>query len=132
MHELLEMTTPEALATRPSHQVQRIGENPAFHFTPDFKRLRLQQLLGSLLRELCVLVSTNKKVKCGYFACCRAPVGGLGHLGLIILRSGPDSDRLPTAHTCFNVLLLPEYSSAAKLRSQLLTAISNYEGFGLQ
>jgi len=27
----------------------------------------------------------------------------------IISRNGPDSDRLPTAHTCFNHLLLPEY-----------------------
>ena len=26
-----------------------------------------------------------------------------------MLRNGPDSLRLPTAHTCFNVLLLPDY-----------------------
>lgn len=63
---------------------------------------------------------------------CRAPVGGLGKMTLIIQRSGPDSDRLPTAHTCFNYLLLPEYSSEDKLKSRLLTAIENAQGFGLQ
>lgn len=62
----------------------------------------------------------------------RAPVGGLGKLTLIIQRFGPDSDRLPTAHTCFNYLLLPEYSSEEKLKSRLLTAIENAQGFGLQ
>lgn len=37
----------------------------------------------------------------------------------------------PAAHTCFNHLLLPEYSSEAVLREKLLLAISNAEGFGL-
>lgn len=37
----------------------------------------------------------------------RAPVGGLGRLPLLIQRSGPDTEHLPTAHTCFNALLLP-------------------------
>jgi len=59
-------------------------------------------------------------------------VGGLGKLELIIQRSGGDSDRLPTAHTCFNYLLLPEYCSEDKLRLRLLTAIENAQGFGLQ
>ncbi len=63
---------------------------------------------------------------------CRAPVGGLGHLKLIIQRSGGDTDRLPSAHTCFNVLLLPEYSSQDKLCQRLLLAIENAQGFGLQ
>lgn len=62
----------------------------------------------------------------------RAPIGGLGNLNLIIQRSGGDSDRLPTSHTCFNVLLLPEYKTRAKLRSLLLLAIQNSTGFGLQ
>ncbi|MCO5552190.1 hypothetical protein L7F22_005702 [Adiantum nelumboides] len=38
----------------------------------------------------------------------RAPVGGLGSLQFIIQRNDGETDRLPTAHTCFNVLLLPE------------------------
>ena len=47
-------------------------------------------------------------------------------------RGGPDTDRLPTSHTCYNTLLLPEYSSRAKLRERLLLAIDNAQGFGLR
>jgi len=39
--------------------------------------------------------------------------------------------RLPTSHTCFNVLLLPDYSSKDKLRERLLKAITNSKGFGM-
>ena len=59
-------------------------------------------------------------------------MGGLGNLELVIQRSGPDTEALPTSHTCFNYLLLPEYSDDAKLHRKLLTAINNAEGFGLQ
>jgi ubiquitin-protein ligase E3 A len=62
----------------------------------------------------------------------RAPIGGLGNLGLIVQNAGGDTDRLPTSHTCFNVLLLPEYVTRAKLRSLLLLAIQNSEGFYLR
>ncbi|XP_064481318.1 ubiquitin-protein ligase E3A-like [Ornithodoros turicata] len=61
----------------------------------------------------------------------RVPVGGLSKLRLVIARHGPDSDRLPTAHTCFNVLLLPEYSSKEKLQERLLKAICYSKGFGM-
>ncbi|XP_041972897.1 ubiquitin-protein ligase E3A isoform X2 [Aricia agestis] len=61
----------------------------------------------------------------------RVPVGGLSHLKLVIARNGPDSDRLPTAHTCFNVLLLPEYENKEKLQDRLLKAISYSKGFGM-
>ncbi|KAM9334165.1 ubiquitin-protein ligase E3A isoform 3-T3 [Symphorus nematophorus] len=61
----------------------------------------------------------------------RAPVGGLGKLKMIIAKNGPDTDRLPTSHTCFNVLLLPEYSSKEKLRERLLKAITYAKGFGM-
>ncbi len=36
--------------------------------------------------------------------------------------------RLPSSHTCFNVLLLPEYTDKDKLQERLLTAIQNSEG----
>lgn len=62
----------------------------------------------------------------------RAPIGGLSKLKLIIQRASSDTDRLPTSHTCFNVLLLPEYGTRAKLRDRLSTAIRNSKGFGLQ
>lgn len=61
----------------------------------------------------------------------RVPVKGLGSMLFVILKNGPDSDRLPTSHTCFNHLLLPEYKTKEKLKRMLLKAINNYEGFGL-
>lgn len=41
----------------------------------------------------------------------RVPIKGLASLTppFTISRAGPHSDRLPTAHTCFNHLLLPDY-----------------------
>ena len=63
--------------------------------------------------------------------CDRAPVNGLSTVPFYVGRHGPDTDRLPTAHTCFNHMLIPEYSSKDKLRVKLLTAIQNAEGFGL-
>ncbi|CEG46973.1 E3 ubiquitin protein ligase [Plasmopara halstedii] len=63
----------------------------------------------------------------------RVPIRGLSNLVFVISRNnGPDSDRLPTAHTCFNHLLLPEYSSRDKLKERLLIAINQAEGFGLR
>ncbi|ORX93542.1 HECT-domain-containing protein [Basidiobolus meristosporus CBS 931.73] len=61
----------------------------------------------------------------------RTPIKGLGAITFVIQRNGPDSDRLPTALTCFGRLLLPEYSSRHKLRKNLLIAIENARGFGL-
>ena len=62
----------------------------------------------------------------------RAPVGGLSKLPLLIQRSGPDSNALPTSHTCFNALLLPEYASEEKMRERLVMAVENATGFGLR
>jgi len=61
----------------------------------------------------------------------RVPVGGLARLKPKIQSSGPDSDRLPTAHTCFNILLLPAYKSREKLKERLTKAIENARGFGM-
>jgi len=63
--------------------------------------------------------------------CDRAPVGGLGRLPLIVSRAGPDSNMLPWVHTCFNHLLLPEYSSKEKTDRLLRLAIQHCHGFGL-
>ena len=49
----------------------------------------------------------------------------------VIARNGPDSDRLPTAHTCFNVILLPDYKNKEKLKERLLKAITYSKGFGM-
>ena len=40
--------------------------------------------------------------------------------------------RLPMAQTCFNLLLLPEYTSRDILREMLVVAIDNAEGFGME
>merc|ERR1719361_1519207 len=61
----------------------------------------------------------------------RVPINGLGQLALTISKNGGDDQKLPTSHTCFNHLLLPEYSSRDILKNRLLTAIQNSEGFGL-
>ena len=42
-----------------------------------------------------------------------------------------DTERLPTASTCFNTLKLPTYSSESALRKGLLTSINSGAGFDL-
>eukprot|EP00008_Paramoeba_atlantica_P001476 CAMPEP_0201503990 /NCGR_PEP_ID=MMETSP0151_2-20130828/84960_1 /ASSEMBLY_ACC=CAM_ASM_000257 /TAXON_ID=200890 /ORGANISM="Paramoeba atlantica, Strain 621/1 / CCAP 1560/9" /LENGTH=633 /DNA_ID=CAMNT_0047897691 /DNA_START=1723 /DNA_END=3624 /DNA_ORIENTATION=- len=61
----------------------------------------------------------------------RAPIGGLQNLNFVIVKHGDEDERLPQSHTCFNVLLLPDYSSKEVLRSRLISAIENSEGFGM-
>lgn len=63
----------------------------------------------------------------------KAPIGGLGSLPFKIQRAGPDSYQLPTSHTCFNTLLIPDYGdNYEKLADRLGRAIDECEGFGLQ
>ena len=59
----------------------------------------------------------------------RVPIKGLGNLNFVISCNGTDESRLPSAHTCFNHLLLPEYRQKEHLRTQLLKAINDTEGF---
>jgi hypothetical protein len=63
----------------------------------------------------------------------RAPPKGLGapEARLTISRQGPDCEQLPTSHTCFNHLLLPEYSCKEKLEAKLKLAIQFNVGFGM-
>ena len=81
-----------------------------------------------------VLVEFDEEQKKKLLAFCtgsdRAPIRGLQALGLVISRMGPDSNRLPVAHTCFNHLLIPEYPTKEKLRNKLTAAIVHAEGFG--
>ncbi len=60
-----------------------------------------------------------------------APIGGLEKVPFRIQRAGPDSSSLPTASTCFSVLLLPEYSTYEKLCNRLSIAVNQCVGFGL-
>ena len=62
----------------------------------------------------------------------RSPIGGLGKLPFIIVKNGPDSERIPSSHTCFNSLLIPCYASKEKLKQKLTTALNlSSEGFGM-
>lgn len=63
--------------------------------------------------------------------CDKAPVAGLESIMFIIMKHGDEDTKLPCAQTCFNLLLLPEYSNKDRLRQALLLAINNAEGFGL-
>jgi hypothetical protein len=64
---------------------------------------------------------------------CKAPIGGLGALDFKIQRAGADSPQLPTSHTCFNTLLLPDYGDDyEKLKERLGRAVLECEGFGLE
>lgn len=68
----------------------------------------------------------------------KVPVGGFSELQAIsgrqkfqIHKAFGGNDRLPTAHTCFNQLDLPQYNTKEQLRERLLMAIhEGKEGFG--
>ena len=65
----------------------------------------------------------------------RAPLRGLGKLGMKIIKVGSDpydGVQLPTSHTCFNILILPAYPTKEVMKQKLLTAIQYSEGFGLK
>lgn len=59
----------------------------------------------------------------------RVPIRGLRALQLTISKNS-NSTQLPTSSTCFNYLILPEYTSQEQLKQKLLLAIDHAEGFG--
>lgn len=81
----------------------------------------------------------------------RVPVNGIASIKFYVQRSGDDdhvsldlpwyfvcslllicfTQRLPTSMTCFNRLLLPEYSSREILKERLSTALVHCKGFGV-
>lgn len=62
----------------------------------------------------------------------RVPLQGWEDLRVKIQKNGKSDSRLPTAYTCFSLVLLPKYSSRDILRNNLVSAISDSQGFGLQ
>lgn len=62
----------------------------------------------------------------------RVPLQGWEQLRLKIQKHGGGDERLPTAYTCFSLVLLPKYSSVEVLRKNLFAAVADSEGFGLQ
>ncbi|XP_032886513.1 probable E3 ubiquitin-protein ligase HERC3 [Amblyraja radiata] len=65
--------------------------------------------------------------------CDKVPIGGMGKFRIVIREDfRPDPDLyFPTAHTCYQMLDLPRYSSAAILRERFLRAIGCSRGFGI-
>ena len=62
----------------------------------------------------------------------RIPTNGFKGLRFVIQKAGSHNDEhLPTAHTCFNTLCFPEYSSKEILKDRFSVALENLTGFGL-
>ncbi len=63
----------------------------------------------------------------------RIPLGGFRRMKIYIQRmdGGTRCERLPVAHTCFNIMDLPPYPSKQMMRDKLLQAINFTSGFGL-
>ena len=81
-----------------------------------------------------ILLDFNQEEKKKFLSfvtgCDRAPIDGLGSLVITVSNGGINVDKLPTAHTCFNTLVLPDYKDKEKMKKALLTAINFSEGFG--
>ncbi|CAN7938426.1 unnamed protein product [Ixodes hexagonus] len=61
----------------------------------------------------------------------RIPILGMSEIKIILQPMKVDDDHLPVAHTCFNLLDLPMYSTEEVMREKLRLAIQNAQGFGL-
>lgn len=61
----------------------------------------------------------------------RIPIYGMSSLRIVIQSTANGEQYLPVAHTCYNLLDLPKYSSKEILSARLMQAIDHYEGFSL-
>ncbi|XP_023244570.1 probable E3 ubiquitin-protein ligase HERC4 [Centruroides sculpturatus] len=61
----------------------------------------------------------------------RIPILGMKAVKIIFQPMHVTDDHLPVAHTCFNILDLPHYTTEEALRIKLLQAIEHTQGFGL-
>ena len=86
----------------------------------DFWKILLEDFEDSQKREFLKFLTGSD----------RAPLRGLGDIRMKISRHGEDS-HLPSAHTCFNHLLLPDYKDFENLKKKLTLSLENCEGFGL-
>jgi len=82
-----------------------------------------------------ILLDFNEEEKKKFLSfvtgCDRAPIDGLGSLPITVSNGGTDLNQLPSAHTCFNNLILPDYKDKEKMKKNILIAINYSEGFGL-
>ncbi|XP_055468580.1 probable E3 ubiquitin-protein ligase HERC3 isoform X3 [Psammomys obesus] len=61
----------------------------------------------------------------------RIPIYGMASLRIVIQSTATGEEYLPVAHTCYNLLDLPKYSSKEIMMARLTQALDNYEGFSL-
>ena len=61
----------------------------------------------------------------------RAPIDGLGSLPFTVNRI-ENNEELPSSHTCFNELILPDYKNKEIIKKKIEIAINYSEGFGLK
>ena len=61
----------------------------------------------------------------------RIPILGMKRVKIYIQSTNGGDAYFPVAHTCFNLLDLPQYTSEQVLRERLLTAIEHTQGFTL-
>jgi len=75
----------------------------------------------------------EEKRKLLYFvtACPRAPINGLGAIPFVIGRDGNPA-HVPTSHTCFFMLVLPDDPDEERLYKKLKIAIENAERFAFK
>ncbi|KAG5354674.1 putative E3 ubiquitin-protein ligase HUL4 [Yarrowia sp. B02] len=62
----------------------------------------------------------------------RIPATGISNMNFKITFSGPDCDRFPVSHTCFNELCVYGYSSRQKFVDKMVMAMNESEGFGIR
>ena len=83
--------------------------------------------------EILMEFNEEEKKKFLFFVtgCDRAPIDGLGSLPFAISRNA-NINELPSCHTCFNHLILPDYQNKEFMKIKIQTAINYSEGFGLK
>jgi hypothetical protein len=88
------------------------------HFWSWFHGLSIQ-----LKRRLLAFVSGSDRI----------PIKGLRHATFTIVNGGQDQRNLPSSHTCFGQLVLPNYSSVEILHEKMMMALQEgHEGFALR
>ncbi|APA15550.1 hypothetical protein sscle_15g103200 [Sclerotinia sclerotiorum 1980 UF-70] len=60
----------------------------------------------------------------------RVPMGGMRNFQLRIMKNGATDEQLPSSYTCFQNLLLPNYSSRQILKERFDIALEHSKGFG--
>ncbi|OHS95852.1 hypothetical protein TRFO_10251 [Tritrichomonas foetus] len=78
-------------------------------------------------------LTEEEKKKLLYFvtASPRAPIGGLGKVPFVIAKDG-NRDHIPTSHTCYFMLVLPDEPDEDEMYKKLKIAIENSEGFAFK